>query len=124
MTARGVDVAERLPFPLSRRPQCVKRPDLECLDECEYGIAGPCLRGLVDEPGMTARGVARLATGAQNSCAAPAVTESGAEFVSTGLGAVQPNREATPPILHPYGRNARGASHGNLTAHIGASHDR
>lgn len=57
MTARGVDVAERLPFPLSGRPQCVERPDLECLDECEYGIAGPCLRDLVDEPGMAARGV-------------------------------------------------------------------
>jgi hypothetical protein len=25
-------------------PVCAKQPDLRCLPECEYGLAGPCVR--------------------------------------------------------------------------------
>jgi hypothetical protein len=31
-----------LPFPLSGRPRCAKHPELECTENCEYGIVGPC----------------------------------------------------------------------------------
>ena len=32
------------PFPLSGQPPCAKHPDSPCLDGCEFGFVGPCLR--------------------------------------------------------------------------------
>ena len=38
------DKGDALPPALYGRPACVRHPELLCRQECEYGLAGPCVR--------------------------------------------------------------------------------